>query len=77
MNIEAKPVYDPKKPYTWEPEDTFTITGLELDAINRALFNQLNSAEAQQVVKVIAAYQATQDVIQRYVESGIIKEKIS
>lgn len=71
-----KKKYDTSKVYNWEVDDKFVISGLELDALNKALFAVLNTPEAQGIMKAFAAYQATQEIIKRYVEDGIIKERV-
>lgn len=68
------PVFNPEKSYGWKADDTFTITGSELDLINKVLDIHLQKPETQQVLGLIECKKITSSLIEKGVKSGIIKE---
>lgn len=66
----AKIVYDPGKPYTWKPEDTFTLQGGEFGLV----FNTLVKKEGE-LLRDLEIINILKNKLKESVEAGIATEK--
>lgn len=73
--LKAVAKYDPSKSYEWAPEDLFTVSGLEIDAWNKALAVMASTPEFQRFLHVQRAAVLMQDFIKQGVEQDLIKER--
>lgn len=73
--LKAVAKYDPSKSYEWAPEDLFTVSGLEIDAWNKALVVMANSPEYQRFIQVQRGAVLMQEFIKESVEQSLIKER--
>lgn len=69
-----KPVFDPKKRYAWEPDDSFSVTGEEIDIWNKALGVYVNTPEYQKFLVLQRAIIMMNNFLKEAVEEGLIKE---
>lgn len=72
---KAKPKYDPKKAYSWDPDAQITISGKEFLLIREALNQNLSNPEFIKHVKIYEALKVIEDVFADSVSEGIIKEQ--
>lgn len=68
--------YDPSIKYGWEKETPFTLNGNEFGLILNTFRTILSSPEAQKILLLEQANNAMETVLQRNVESGVIKPAI-
>lgn len=66
--------YVPGKQYQWDPEEKFTITGREIDNINKALQAATSSPEFQKYVTIYNGILSFQKFFEEAVEDGLITE---
>lgn len=71
---EKAPKFNPQSNYQWQAEDQFSVSGLELDILHKAVSAIVNTPEAQRVLAAYDALKITSEVIKRNVENGVIKE---
>ncbi len=74
--LKAVAKYDPSKSYEWAPEDLFTVSGLEIDAWNKALIQVVATPEFQRFLHIQRAAILMQDFIKQSVDQDLIKEKV-
>lgn len=66
--------YNPEKTYTWNPDDTFTISGREFGLILNTIRAILTTEQAAQVLLADKANQVIEKIMAENVESGVLKE---
>lgn len=66
--------YDPNKRYTWDPKDTFELTGQDFGIILNSLRAILNTEEARKILMAQQASNTIEGILARNVESGVVKE---
>ena len=66
--------YDPKKKYTWTPEDQFVLSGEEFGATLNAVRAIIGTPEAQRILALSRANDVFEGIMKRSVEEGIILE---
>lgn len=71
---DQKPVYDPKKKYTWTPEDPFILSGNDFGVLLNALRAILSTPDAQRVLLADRANDIIENAMARAVEAGVVKE---
>lgn len=70
--IVASPVYDPTKPYTWQPEAEFTLQGAEFGL----LFNTIVKKEME-LLRDLELINIMKSKLKLAVEAGVAVEKTS
>ncbi len=73
-SLKKKPVFDINKNYTWQPDDEFVISGLELDTLYKATRAIISTPEAQMIFMAKQTFDIAQTILKEGVEEGIIKE---
>ena len=73
--MKAVAKYDPSKSYEWAPEDLFTVSGLEIDAWNKALAVMAATPEFQRFLQVQRGAVLMQEFIKDSVEQDLIRER--
>ena len=68
--------FDPSKRYEWDEQDQFSITGREIDSLNRAINAQISTPEFQRMLLVQQAAITMQNFLKECVEQGVIKEAV-
>jgi hypothetical protein len=68
------PVYDPRKKYTWSPDETFTLTGNEFGLLLNALRGIVSTPEARTIIRAADAADVIEHVMAKSVEAGIVVE---
>ena len=68
--------YNPNSKYTWNPEDTFTLTGQEFGLFLNTVRNFLSTEEAARFQLMVQANQVIEKVLKTAVESDVVKEVI-
>ena len=68
--------YNPNSKYTWNPEDTFTLTGQEFGLFLNTVRNFLATEEAAKFQLMIQANQVIEKVLKASVEADIVKEVV-
>jgi len=66
--------YDPKKIYSWTPEDTFEMTGEQFGIVLNAIRSILATPEAARILMLDKANNAIEAMMANAVEQGIVKE---
>jgi hypothetical protein len=66
--------YDPEKRYSWNPEDTFTLSGKEFGLLLNTVRAYLASEEAARFQLMIQSNHAIEEILKRAVESDIVVE---
>lgn len=66
--------YDPSKRYTWSPDDKFEFSGQEFGLILNTFRAILNTEQAAHILLAKQCNDAIEVVMQRSVESGMVKE---
>lgn len=68
--------YNPNSKYTWNPEDTFTLTGQEFGLFLNTVRNFLATEEAAKFQLMIQANQVIEKILKTSVEANIVKEVV-
>lgn len=66
--------FDPKKNYTWSPESKFELSGITYGKIRKLVEMIVNSPEAVKVLTALDLGKDLQDLFEKSVEEGLIKE---
>lgn len=66
--------YDPKKTYTWTPNDKFEMSGEEFGIILNAVRGILATPEAARILMLDKANSAIENVMAKAVEQGTVVE---
>lgn len=72
---QGKPVFDPKKPYEWKPEDKFVLDGLEFARLYQTLNYEMNFGGLSTQSK-IDLFNMVLEVLKVAVESGVATEVV-
>jgi hypothetical protein len=68
------PVFDLSKNYGWSVDDQLSLSGIELDVLNKAFEAVLSSPFAVPVLAAQQGKQAITSILKKGVEEGVIKE---
>ncbi len=68
--------YNPEKMYSWNPDETFSISGREFGLILNTLRSVLNTEQAQQIILANKTNEILEKIMEENVKSGKIIEKI-
>jgi hypothetical protein len=68
------PTFDPQKQYTWNTNDTFTLSGADFGLVLNALRSTISTQEAARILLAVDAHDAVQGALARAVEAGQVKE---
>ncbi len=72
--ISKSSKFEPNKPYKWNPDDIFEITGQQFASIYHALNAAVTTREGATLAQMYEAYSVTLDVFKDGVEQGVIVE---
>lgn len=67
--------YQPEKTYTWNPDETFTISGREFGLILNTIRAILNTEQAQQILLASKTSEVLEKIMEENVKNGKIIEK--
>lgn len=67
--------YNPEKMYSWNPDETFSISGREFGLILNTLRSILNTEQAQQIILAHKTNEILERIMEENVKSGKIIEK--
>ena len=68
--------YNPDKMYSWNPDETFSISGREFGLILNTLRSILNTEQAQQIILAHKTNEVLERIMEENVKNGKIVEKI-
>ena len=68
------PKFDPNKKYTWNQDESFTLTGSEFGLLLNSLRAVVSTKEAQTIILASKAAELIEEVLIQSVEKGIVKE---
>ena len=68
--------YNPEKMYSWNPDETFSISGREFGLILNTLRSILNTEQAQQIILAHKTNEVLERIMEENVKNGKIVEKI-
>lgn len=68
------PLFNPQATYGWQHEDQFTISGTDLDTLNKALTVLIQDPAIQKAMATVEAQKVIATLIQANVENGKIRE---
>ena len=68
--------YDRSKEYSWQPEDRFEITGVELGVLSQTFRAILGTPEAAKILLAQQGNMAIEEILSRGVEAGVVKETV-
>jgi hypothetical protein len=74
MEEQEKPVFDPRKKYTWAKEDQFVLSGAEFGVVLNGLRSLLSTKEAQNILMADESSKIMEKLLANSVESGVAKE---
>lgn len=66
--------YDANKRYSWNPEDTFTLSGKEFGLLLNTVRAYLASEEAARFQLMIQSNHAIEEILKRAVEDDVVIE---
>lgn len=67
--------YNPEKTYSWNPNETFSISGREFGLILNTIRAILNTEQAQQILLAHKTNEILEKIMEENVKSGKIVEK--
>ncbi len=67
--------FEINKPYAWEPDDIFEITGQQFALLYHALTQEINNAGGASIAQKYQAYLVMMEIFEDGVKQGVIKEK--
>jgi len=67
--------YNPEKMYSWNPDETFSISGREFGLILNTVRSVLNTEQAQQIILANKTNEILEKIMEENVKSGKIIEK--
>lgn len=70
--VTPSPVFSPEQSYSWQADDTLSISGLELDVLNKTFDEILSSPIAKPVLMALEGKKAVNSILRKNVEAGII-----
>lgn len=73
----VQPKYTPEKAYSWKPEDSFEISGLDFDFLLKYFSAEVNSPTGVAPVDKMRGYTMMQELLKTAVEQGVAKEVVS
>ena len=68
--------YNPDKKYTWTPNDNFVLSGGEFGVILNTFRAILGTPEAAKILLAKQANDIIENIMEKNVEAGIIKEVV-
>lgn len=74
QNAKAKPQFDPKKNYRWEPDDVFEMSGLDFSTIYNTLKEAVLKPGGTPAINLVASFNLATALLAKGVEEGIINE---
>lgn len=74
MTKQVKPVFDSKKNYKWETNDTFDLSGQEFASFYHCLSQAMNTPGGATAALTAEAYGVVMAILARGVASGVILE---
>ena len=66
--------YDPKKEYSWEPDDTFTMTGVQFASFYHCFMREMNHSGGATMGVKVEAYQVMMAIFLQGIADGKVKE---
>ena len=69
------PKYDPKKEYSWNEDEIFTMTGIQFASFFHLCSNEMNVTGGATLGLKAEAFQVMMNIFRLHVENGKIYEK--